>query len=150
MQKYRQKMKAQDPSTFKQKTNEAAKKYQQKKKDEDLFLFNIKNLEAVEKCQRITKERIDDGTRILNFEKANLFGPIFICSCCKRRLYENGVTKITPDLKQKFEDKHKDIYRKCVRREELVKIKLNGSDHKTGHYLCGTCKSTMMSEKVRD
>ena len=102
----------------------------------------------MQKYKKESNDRIDDRTRVMNFKKATLFGPIFICSCCKRRLYENGVTKITPELKQKFESKNKQIYNKCIVREELVKLKINGSDHKTGHYICGTCKATMMTGKV--
>ena len=41
------------------------------------------------------KDNTDVKVRRNNFCRAVIFGPIFICSCCRRRLYENGVTKIT-------------------------------------------------------
>ena len=40
-----------------------------------------------------------------NFNEEVIFGPIFICSCCHRKLYENGVTKLTAEMKEAFEGK---------------------------------------------
>jgi len=56
------------------------------------------------------KEQTDDRQRIFNFKKWVMFGPIFICSCCHRTLFENGVSKITDDFKRKIDDKHKILY----------------------------------------
>ena len=75
---------------------------------------------------------VDERERILNFKKANLFGPIFICSCCSRRLFENGVTKITPDLKMKVNRKKENLFFHCVRKEIQVDIELNGKFDKSG------------------
>ena len=70
-----------------------AQRHKQREEDEKNYLRKI----ADEKqAQRRKKEaQIDERQRRYNFFRAVIFGPIFICSCCHRRLYENGVTMIT-------------------------------------------------------
>ena len=50
-------------------------------------------------------ENTDERQRRQNFKREVIFGPIFICSCCERCKYENGVTKITEKFKEKVEAK---------------------------------------------
>ena len=71
--------------------------------DEDSF--NKKKAEAKKKSQENKKANVNDRERIYNFKRAVLFGPIFICSCCKRRLFENSIMKITDNLRTKIDMK---------------------------------------------
>ena len=54
--------------------------------------------EAMKKTRKKQAANIDEKARRLNFNLSVLFGPIFICSCCERKLFETGVTKITDDF----------------------------------------------------
>ena len=86
--------------------------------------------------------------RIANFKRAVLFGPIFICSCCSRKLFENGVTLITAKFRDKINEKKADHYNLCIPHETVVNIIFNGNTDKTGSYICYTCKTTMISGKI--
>ena len=90
---------------------------------------------------------VDEVERRRNFSKATIFGPIFICSCCARMLFENGVTKITTKFKEAVNKKLPSFYSSCIAEEILVKVKFNCSTEKTGHYICHTCKTAMKNGK---
>ena len=59
------------------------------------------------------RTKMNDGTNalqgLINFNNSVIFGPIFICSCCHRKLFENGVTKITADFKEDVEKQEPDL-----------------------------------------
>ena len=86
----------------------------------------------------MTDANITDKESIQRFNRANLFGPIFICSCCKRRLFENGVSKITNDLKRKIEEKKQGLYEVAIKSENLVTVNLNSKSTLSGSYICST------------
>ena len=101
--------------------------------------------------QRMRKQdQVDATTRICNFRRAVLFGPIFICSCCHRKLFENGVTKITEKFKDKLNTMNKQPYSKVIPSEQEVHIDimLNGSTSLSGLYICHTCKSSLLNGKL--
>ena len=147
VEKSQQKKKDDNQELFKRKHNEAAKKYLKKKKDDNQELFKRKQNEAANKYRKKIKANVNDRGRIYNFKRAVLFGPIFICSCCKRRLFENSVTKITDGLRTKINEKRKGLYKICIRREVPVKFMVNGKEE-TEHYICGTCKDTLLTGKI--
>ena len=100
--------------------------------------------------REIREQNIDKKKRHYNFKRAVLFGPIFICSCCTRRLFENAVTKITDRLKEKIDEKKQNFYNQIIPKgkEILVEIELNGNHDLSGYYICGTCKMAMMRGKI--
>ena len=98
-QKSKKKRKEENETEFRKKNLENAKKSQQKQKDKNLPNYNEKHSKAVQKHQLKRISETKEEERIRRFNYANLFGPIFICSCCYRRLFENGVTKITLNSK---------------------------------------------------
>jgi hypothetical protein len=146
--KAKQKQKEADPESFNQSNNEAAKKSQKKRRDISPESFIRSNRKALKKSRMKSSAAVDDRKRILNFKKATLFGPIFICSCCKRQLFENGVTKITTKFTTKLHKNHPGFYRKVIKNEEIVEVRVNGSDRKTGNYICSTCKTAIIGGKV--
>ena len=93
---------------------------QEKLKAADEYQFNIQNKTNVRKHQEQKYANFTDIDRVRNFNRANIFGPIFICSCCKRRLFENGVSKITDDMKKKVNEKNNQLYESTILRESLV------------------------------
>ena len=142
------KRKAENPEQFKQHHNEVNERSRAKKKKEEPERSRKANIEAAEKSKKKKIENTTEKQRLSNFNKAILFGPIFICSCCKRKLYENGVSKITDEFKDIVNKKKENFFRSCIPSCELVKIIFNGSDEKSGFYICHTCKSTMKTGKM--
>ena len=57
---------------------------------------------------KIENENVDDMERLRNFKRSVIFGPIFICSSCSRKLFENGVKKITEKFKTSVNEKKMD------------------------------------------
>ena len=104
-QRKNKKQKDADPESFRIGNKEAEQRKKKKQKDADPVSFNEKNRKAVTKSRSEGNRNVVEHRRILKFNKAVLFGPIFICSCCSRKLFENGVTKITPDFKKKVDEK---------------------------------------------
>ena len=125
----------------------AVENTQKKKKEDNLEEFNLKHKKAEAKSRKKRNDNVNEEVRLENFNRAVLFGPIFICSCCSRRLFENGVTKITPKFKEKMEKMKPGFYNYIIN-EVPVHIVLNGIDDKSGLYICYTCKKTIMNCKI--
>ena len=118
--KYQNKKKQEDPTGFNKRNLEAAKKSQNKKKQQDPTGFNKRHAESAKRYEEKRKTNTDDRERIFNFKAATLFGPIFICSCCKRRLFQHSVTKITDELITKIDGKVPGLYKKCIEMEDII------------------------------
>ena len=102
-------------------------------------------------AQRRKKEaQINEWQRRNNFCRAVTFGPIFICSCCHRRLFENGVTKITEKFKEKLNGTKNVPYSTVIppEQERYVRIVLDGSSTLSGFYICHTCKGSLLKGKL--
>ena len=126
---------------------QAVQNFRARKKDESQASYLERDIQYQQKCRDKKKEAIDVVERRRNFSKAIIFGPIFICSCCARMLYENGVTKFSWKFKEAMHNKNPGFYSSCISEEILVNITFNGSTEKTGHYICHTCKTAMKSGK---
>ena len=100
------------------------------------------------KHRTMTDANITDKERIQRFNRANLFGPIFICSCCKRRLFESSVSKLTADLKRKIEEKKEGLCELAIKTESFLTLYINGQTTLSGSYICSTCKSSLLSGKI--
>ena len=103
--KSKQKARNENPKKFVENYREASAKSKQKSKNENPEKFDEDHRKAQGKYWGKKKANIDETERLRRFNLKILFGPIFICSCCKRKLYENGVTKITDDFKQAINSK---------------------------------------------
>ena len=47
--------------------------------------------------------------RIQNFKKKVQFGPIFVCSCCHQKLFQNQVQELTDKLKEEIDQVHPEV-----------------------------------------
>ena len=56
--------------------------------------------------------------------------------------------KITSNFKEEINKKRPNFYRNCIPTEEEVNIILNGSNEKSGSYICQTCKTAMKAGKI--
>ena len=131
-----------------ERNNKDNRNFRKRKRDENLESYLELLKKSKQKSRDSIKRSVDEVTRRRNFSKAVIFGPIFTCSCCSRMLYENGVKKITPKFKEAVEKKRASSYKSCISKEILVNITFNGSDEKSGHYICHTCKVAMLSGKL--
>ena len=146
--KSQNKHKEEDIVDYHENNLKAVEKYQSKRKRNDKVKFNAANSDAARKCKLEKKSEIDEEERIRRFNYAKLFGPIFICSCCCRRLYENGVAQIYSEFKEKVNEKKAGFYNFCIEKEILVEIIYNGSYEKTGSYIYSTCRDSMIVGKI--
>ena len=83
-------------------------------------------------------------TRLLNFQSATRFGPIFVCSSCDQKMFENGVHKLSDDLKERIKAINEDIFENVLSNNiQEIDIKVNGVSNKSA-YLCVTCKTRLL------
>ena len=102
-QKNKDKQRASNPEAFKANQNQEKQQSRDKKKEANPEAFREDENQARKKSRDNQRDNTDEKVRRNNFCRAVTFGPIFIFSCCRRRLYKNGVTKImevmlNPDL----------------------------------------------------
>ena len=146
IQARRVKKKEEDENAYNHKraAEKQARRIQQKEEDEEAY----KSKRAEEKQRKEAK--VDERQRRKNFCRAVAFGPIFICSCCHRRLFENGVTKITDHFKEKIDQMNKVPYSTVIPagQERYVRIILDGSSQLSGFYICHTCKGSLLKGKL--
>ena len=76
--------------------------------DKDVDYYN----DAKDKSRKKQVANTTERDRRMNFKLDVLFGPIFICSCCERKLQEKSVTKIKPTFKEKVNKKRDNFF--CV------------------------------------
>ena len=72
----------------------AVQKLQTKRKNEDAEEFANSQAEAAKSYKLKKKAEIDEDERIRRFTYSNLFGPIFICRCCRRRFMKMELLKL--------------------------------------------------------
>ena len=150
-QAWRQKKREEDEEAYERSRREEIHAWRQKKREEDIEAYKMTQNNEKQAVRQKKIEKTDDRTRIYNFKRAVLFGPIFICSCCHRRLYEKGVTKITENLKRKMYEKNKVQYSNAIPPEQEIhlEIMVNGSmEPFSGTYICHTCKNTLLAGKM--
>ena len=84
-----------------------------------------------------------------NFIRRVQYGPIFICSCCHQKLFENQVEKITDELRAKIDNVDPEIRAQCI--EEEVQVDLGRDEYGIEiefSYLCKSCKLSLNRGKM--
>ena len=66
--------------------------------------------EAMEKTREKQKGNIDEKERRRRYNPNTVFGPIFTCSCCERELFQNSVTMITSNFREKVNQKRNNFF----------------------------------------
>jgi hypothetical protein len=144
----RNKEREKDEEAFKrQRANEKGRE-RNKEREKDEEAFRRKRANDREEERRRQNAKTDATTRLGNFNRAVLFGPIFTCSCCHRKLFENGVTKITGKFKEKVNNKVN--YSSIIPEGQEVEVKIifNGSTELSGLYICHNCRQTLLKGKM--
>ena len=150
-QAWRQKKREEDEEAYERSRREEIHAWRQKKREEDIEAYKMTQNNEKQAVRQKKIEKTDDRTRIYNFKRAVLFGPIFPCSCCHRRLYEKGVTKITENFKKQMYEKNKIQYSQAIPPEQEIHLDImaNGSmEPFSGIYICHTCKNSLLAGKM--
>ena len=148
-QEKRRKERELDEDAFKKKRarDKQEERRKEREKDEDALRKKM----AWEKQEQREKERdkSDKFSCLKNYFRSVIFGPIFICSCCHRKLFEKGVTKVTEAFKEKLAER-KVLYAIAIpaSQEVQVNIKLDGSTSLSGIYICHTCRRCLLGGKM--
>ena len=92
------------------------------------------------------------------FAKAVKYGPIFICACCHRKLFEQSVLVLDEAFREKLDEKHPDLFEMAVHDESAdngpnyksdvelwneVKVNKDFND-KGNHYITSVCKNYLL------
>ena len=149
-QKERESKRGVDEEAHKRAMADEKQKERNKKREVDEEAYRRERANEKQSERKKQQDLIDSSARIRNFKRATLFGPIFICSCCHRRLFENGVSKIAEKFKEKLKEKGKVTYSTMIppEQERWIEITLNGSTSLSGLYICHTCKDNLLRGKM--
>ena len=91
-----------------------------------------------------------DLDRLLGFQSATRYGPIFVCSSCDQMMYQNGVCKLDEALINKLKMKNIDLYNKVLA-NNIQEVSLQTSEQEEpdiSAYLCFTCKKHLQNGKL--
>ena len=148
-QKEREKKRETDDKAFRRAIADEKEAQRRKEREEDETAHRRKRADEKQTQRKREQEQTDERARAYKFSRAVIFGPIFICSCCHRKLFENGVTKITEKFKAKLNEK-KVPYSLVIPPEQEIEVNiiLNGSSELSGLYICHTCKSNLLNGKM--
>ena len=119
--KQEKRQKEKDPVGFKENLNKRVKKIEDRKKKEDPKGFKEHMRQRKEKSNK----NVSACKRLQNFRRRVQFGPIFICSCCHQRLFENQVEEITDGIKEQIDKADPEIRKECTDQEEQIDLGRN-------------------------
>ena len=112
---------------WKRTTKRDQTKYRSNERSKSKDTYDKKNAQDQQR-HRAKKDEQIALERIRRFNMKVLFGPIFTCSCCHRKLYENGVSQMSEDFEQEIDAKNGlGFYRTCIYKEIPVNISFEGN-----------------------
>ena len=89
-------------------------------------------------------KNVSADQRLNKFRRRVRYGPIFICSCCHQKLFENQVTVITDELRDKIDGANSKIREECIDEEISVNLGRDQHDNEIEFaYLCKQCKFSL-------
>ena len=102
-----------------------------------------KNANSKEKWR--VKGKSDERKALIRFQNATRHGPIFICSCCYTRQFQENSLKLEK-VKKKI---NTEIFRKCIPEGQEVIVKTCVNNISTAEcYICKTCNRHMQKGKM--
>ena len=120
------------------------------KTEDDKKKYNLQQKEIKRKFRNKNSEL----TRLKRFREKTRFGPLFVCSSCNQKMFQNAVCEIDTKLENKFKEKDLEIYQK-VFENGFIKIPISvicvNNKHKheaPKAYICFTCKKHLNKGKI--
>ena len=104
-QEQRRKERDLDEDAFKKKMAREKQEERGKKREKDEEEHKRKRAREKQEQRGKERDKSDKSTCLKNYSRSVIFGPIFICSCCHRKLFEKGVTKVTEAFKEKLAER---------------------------------------------
>ena len=77
---------------------------------EDKNEYNIGNKERMQKTRKKQIKCKTELDRLLAFKTATRYGPIFICSSCHQKMFQNNVSILDENLTNKIKKQSIDLY----------------------------------------
>jgi hypothetical protein len=137
------KQKAENPENFGKKHSEAQKKSRGMKMAENPQEYKKKHAKTQEKSH--VKEKSDEQKALIRFQNATRHWPIFICSCCYTRQFQENTLKLEK-VKKKI---NPEIFQKCIPDGQEVIVKTCVNNIRTAEcYRCKTCNRHMQKGKM--
>ena len=135
-----------DNAGFKAKVRDASNKYKAKKKDEDQVTFDDKN----KKQKQISRARCGSAPQRINkFKSETMYGPIFICCCCHRRLFKKTVAQFNDKIKQSIAKEAPGILERCIyTNSKIPELLLVDIGKGPQAWLCHTCKTYLKQDRM--
>ena len=137
---------------------EIVKRQRKRKKAEDEGNFLRKNAEWQRKYVERQKKNTDAEERLRRFKQAIRFGPIFVCRCCERKLFEKQVVEVGMDaFKTTVNELEPGLFDKCINTFSNIKFstlfcesadQVASSDIGKRNFLCKSCKLSMERGKM--
>jgi hypothetical protein len=91
------------------------KKCDQKQKAINKKAFLKCQQERRQKCDEKQKQSIDAAERLKRFKQSVRFGPIFVCSCCERKMFGHQVIEVDMEnFKQMIDEKEPGLFLQCI------------------------------------
>ena len=125
------------------------KKVRENQSVEKKMELHLRNLERM----RQLRNKKSELQRLKKFRAATRYGPIFVCSSCEQKFFENGVSSIDKAIDDKLKEKNIEAYNK-VFNNGLIPITINTCEEGKPRqsiskvYLCSTCKRHLNSGKI--
>ena len=149
------KRKAENSDQFVKDNAKRHKKSEQKQKAENLQQFLDFQTARRRKCEVNKQNKIDARERLKNFRKATRFGPIFVCRCCERKLFEHQVTEVDIEsFREKTDEKYPELFSQCITfysKSSASKDKpksISSFDIDKKNFICRGCKISMGKGKM--
>ena len=149
------KRKAENPEQFFKDNAKRNKKSDQKQKAENLQQFLDVQAARRRKCEVNKQNKIDARERLKKFRKATRFGPIFVCRCCERKLFEHQVSEVNIEsFRAKTDEKYPELFSQCITfysKSAASKNKpksISSFDIDKKNFICRGCKISMGKGKM--
>ena len=137
---------------------EGRRRSDEKKKVENKGKFLRDQAKRWRKCNYKQNQNIEATERLRRFKKAIRFGPIFLCRCCERKLFENQIVEVEIDTFKENVDKiEPGLFEECIStysRKKFPNMFLESteyvfsSDIDNRNFLCKGCKLSMERGKM--
>ena len=109
------KQKAEDEKKFLAEQAKRQRKCDKKQKAKDAKSFLKAQRVKRQKCDEKKKESVDAAERLKKFKRSTRFGPIFVCRCCERKLFEHQVTEVDMEnFKEVVEENEPGLFSVCI------------------------------------
>ena len=70
----------------------------------------------------ISRNKCGPDERYEKFRKKVRYGPVFICTCCHQRLFENQVEMYTEDLKENIDRAYPNLREELIPQELITNV----------------------------